>query len=238
MPRHRPDDEDETHNFLMHADDILKSSRFIVTSLPNAEPFAVERALRQLHAIRHVLLNFDDPWTTPEDIDIYMNLVAEVSVPLQAFHEAPPPPRNVGTSTVMQGGRGRPAYQLDLPEALRLHSLGNTWEGVSHAMGVSRRTIYYHLERAGLSTQRRKFTEIDDEDLDERVSEISLKHPLAGTSIVMGHLEAMGIHLPSERVQECLRRVDAMGVLARYVCWLITFKNFFLIDKHYLAGRG
>ncbi|PBK91229.1 hypothetical protein ARMGADRAFT_883414, partial [Armillaria gallica] len=30
---------------------------------------------------------------------------------------------------------------------------------------------------------------------------------------ILGHLEAKGIHLPRERVQESLRRVDAIGVL-------------------------
>jgi hypothetical protein len=82
-------------------------------------------------------------------------------------------------------------------------------------MGVTRKTMYSHLANAQLSTARRQFTEITDDELDEKISSISLSHPFAGSAIIMGHLEAIGVHLPSERVQESLKRVDAMGVLVR-----------------------
>jgi hypothetical protein len=75
--------------------------------------------------------------------------------------------------------------------------------------------MYNHMDRAGFSTDRRPFTEISDDELDEHVSAISLDHPFAGSGIIMGHLEALSIHLPSEHVQDCLRRVDALGVLVR-----------------------
>ena len=75
--------------------------------------------------------------------------------------------------------------------------------------------MYNHMDRAGFSTDRRSFTEMSDGELDEHVSAISLDHPFAGSAIISGHLEAFGIHLPSERVQDCLRRVDALGVLVR-----------------------
>ncbi|KAJ7076552.1 hypothetical protein B0H15DRAFT_790469 [Mycena belliarum] len=52
--------EDPTHAFLMNAEKIMNDARFIVDSLPNVEPFAVERALRQLSALHYVFANFDD----------------------------------------------------------------------------------------------------------------------------------------------------------------------------------
>ncbi|KAK7016624.1 hypothetical protein R3P38DRAFT_3567192 [Favolaschia claudopus] len=47
-----------------------------------------------------------------------------------------------------------------------------------------------------------------NEALDELVAEISLNHPLAGSAIVMGHLEGLNIH-------DSLWRVDAVGVIVR-----------------------
>lgn len=35
-----------------------------------------------------------------------------------------------------------------------------------------------------------------EEELDEIVAEISLSHPFVGSTIISGHLEARGIHLP------------------------------------------
>ena len=82
---------------------------------------------------------------------------------MKCGNDTPPPPRNVGTSTIPSESPsgGRPKYDIDLAEALRLHSLGNLWESVSDAMGVARRTMYYHLNKAGLSTARKPFTEMD-----------------------------------------------------------------------------
>ncbi|KAK7690570.1 hypothetical protein QCA50_005668 [Cerrena zonata] len=48
------------------------------------------------------------------------------------------------------------------------------------------------------------------------VAEISLNHPLAGISIVRGHLLSLGIRVPPTRVQSSLCRVDALGVLMRW----------------------
>ncbi|KAJ7247535.1 hypothetical protein C8J57DRAFT_945841, partial [Mycena rebaudengoi] len=58
---------------------------------------------------------------------------------------------------------------------------------------------------------------IDDDALDENFADISLRHPFAGSSIISGHLEAIGIHIPMRRIQESLYRVDAVGVIVRHV---------------------
>lgn len=209
------DQDDPTHKFLIHADKMIREAQFIVDSLPNVEPFAVERALRQLSALHYLFANLEDQWLDQADINRFITLVLDVQIPLQQFQDQPPAPRNVGTTTVRGPGAGRPRYVLDLRRACELHDMGNTWDAIAEAMGVQRRTLYNHLDRAGLSPARREFTEISDDDLDERVAEISIKHPLAGSAIVMGHLEAIGIHLPSERVQDSLWRVDGIGVIVR-----------------------
>jgi hypothetical protein len=84
-------------------------------------------------------------------------------------------------------------------------------------MGVDRKTMFNHLKRAGIPTTRPLYTDIDDDNLDEHIAEISLAHPLAGSGIVQGHLNARGINVTRARVQESLRRVDAIGVTLRSV---------------------
>jgi len=72
------------------------------------------------------------------------------------------------------------------------------------------------MAAAGRSTSRRPFTNIADQDLDMLMSDISRHHPLTGSVVARGHLESKGVHVPLSRVQESLRRVDAIGVNLRY----------------------
>ncbi|KAJ7435392.1 hypothetical protein FB451DRAFT_1194679 [Mycena latifolia] len=105
--------EDPTHAFLLHADRI-RDAQFIVDSLPNVEPFAVERALRQLSALHYIFANLEDEWLSADEIDTLVSLVLGVQLPLQNFQELPTAPRNIGTTTVQSSGPGRPRFVLDL----------------------------------------------------------------------------------------------------------------------------
>jgi len=212
----RESDDDSFQKFLRHGDKVFKDARFVAESLPNVEPFAVERALCRLQALHHILTNTQDPWVKPEEVQELVDSIVSLGQVLEAFQRAPPPPRNIGTMTLPSTG-GRPRYDLDLERAIDLHAMGNRWEDVADALGVARRTIYNHLERSGLSSSRPEFTDICDDDLDEIVARISISHPFAGSLIVDGHLKAKGIHVARERVRETLRRVDGLGTMARYV---------------------
>lgn len=207
-------DRDPVHSFLIHAGQILREIQFIIDSIPNVESFSIERAIRQLHAIHHVLSNTEDDWLEQSEIDALLDTVIAAGVSLENFQQAPPVPRNIGTSRAASTG-GRPQYIIDLDRAIELHEMGNTWASVADAMGVCERTLYYHLERANLSSGRRVFTDITDNELDEKVAEISLQHPFAGSVIVLGHLEAQNIHTPIDRVRQSLRRIDTIGVIVR-----------------------
>jgi hypothetical protein len=97
-----------------------------------------------------------------QETESFIDLVLSLALPLEQFHDAPPPPRNIGTSTIPLMGPGRRPYAPDLDRAIELHDLGNSWEKVAEAMGVHRGTMYNHLKRAGISSGRPVFTEIDD----------------------------------------------------------------------------
>ncbi|KAL7379669.1 hypothetical protein ABVT39_003843 [Epinephelus coioides] len=58
-------------------------------------------------------------------------------------------------------------------------------------------------------------TPFDDKDLDETVTQILRHHPNCGYKMMLGHLNAQGIHIQRQRVQESMQRVDPHGVLMR-----------------------
>jgi hypothetical protein len=201
----------------MECHQISNEAQFLVDSLPNVHTAAVERASRQLNAIRVILIALEDPDSDAASIDNLVAYVDSLIYPLDDFLSNPPLPPHTHIPRRKGGGRGRPTYDLDLARAVLLHDLGNTWEDIAKAIGISRSTLYKHMDERGLPTARREWSDLTDDEIDELVSEISLSHPFVGTTIVSGHLEAQQIHLPRARVQESLRRVDRIGVLIRFV---------------------
>lgn len=194
---------------------IATEANFIISSLPNAESPAVERIVHQLDAIRDILLHLEDPASTPEEIGALVHYVESLLHPLEQFLASPPPPANAFVPRQPSTSRGRPAYILDLDRATELHRLGISWGEIAKAMGVTRQTLYNHMATAGLTTSRPPHSELSDEELDALITDISQAHPFSGCAIIQGHLESRGIHVARVRVQESLRRVDAIGVLVR-----------------------
>ncbi|KAJ7862499.1 hypothetical protein B0H14DRAFT_2575387 [Mycena olivaceomarginata] len=125
-----------------------------------------------------------------------------VGTSLERFQDTPAPPRNIGTSVHAPTG-GRPRYSLDLNRAIELHDMGNT------------RTLYYHFERAGLSSERPTFTDIDDNMLDEKVVELSLRL-LEARLFKNIWKHRIYIFLWNACRRESLRRVDTIGVIVRF----------------------
>jgi hypothetical protein len=213
---------DNVQLLLLYCHRIVQEGRFIQQSLPNVESGAVERSLLQLQAVHAILAKFSDSWLSPDEINNLINIVIGVSAPLQTWLDNPPPAYHPSTQKLPGSGRGRPKYDLDLDRALELHDMELSWDQVAKAMGVTRQTLYNQLNASGRSTARRPFTNIGDDDLDLLIAEISDHHPLAGSVIVRGHLEAIGVHIPLNDIKDSLRRVNAIGVSLR----LVTFISF------------
>lgn len=213
MERH----EDPFHHFFMESHKICSEAQFIISSLPNVEQPAVERATHQLDAIRTILSNLNDEKTSPEQASDLLEYINNLLLPLENFLNNPPPPPSSTIPLHHTDTPGRPTYIIDLDRANLLHDLGNTWKDIAGVMGVTRSTLYNHMARTGRSTARKEWSNISDDALDELVSEISLSHPFVGSRIVLGHLEAQGLHLPPKRIEDSLRRVDKIGVLIRCV---------------------
>lgn len=210
---------DNLPRLLVALDKCLNQGRFVLSSGPSADRKVAEQVVRQVRAIRSILTDLTDfSILTSAEIEQVVQMLDEVLDPLNNYLASPPPPPakpHAETVNNEDRRRGRPRYRLDVQRALQLHDMGNTWKDVAQAMGVSKRTMYRHLELAGLSTERIPYTEISDDDLDCYVAAISLSHPYSGARIVSGHLKSIRIRVPLRRVHESLKRVDEVGVSLR-----------------------
>lgn len=212
----RPVDPDDIETFYLHCNQITVEARFVIEAIPNAEPAAAHRLLMQLRAILAALQALDDPWTNPANLADAVELATEQARALSDFlQNFRGRTFSADVPRIYSGGRGRPRFDIDLDAAKELHDMGNSWAQVAQALGVGRRTLLDHMERAGMSTARPAYDFLTDNELDELVAEISLLHPFVGGSIVLGHLESLGLHIQRERVTASLQRVDAIGVLTR-----------------------
>ncbi|KAJ7279799.1 hypothetical protein C8J57DRAFT_1502436 [Mycena rebaudengoi] len=119
----------------------------------NVETFSVDRALRQLHAGHCVLINLEDDWLGHDEFERLIDTVVTAGLSLEHFQATPPAARNIGTLRDIPTG-GRPRYIMDVDRAIELHAMVNTWDAVADAFGACRRTLYYHLQRAGVSSER------------------------------------------------------------------------------------
>lgn len=198
---------------------LIDTTRFFLSSVPNVDNDLGVGLARQLRATRDILTDLRDyTLLSKQELQQCVGLVDDILTPLNVHlasschteHARQP-------EKVYTGEGGRPRYSLDLERILQLHDMGNTWEDIGAAIGVNRRTIFNHLEKAGLSRERIGYTEMSDEELDQYVATINSNHPLSGSVIVRGHLLAMGLKVQHGRVRESLRRVDEEGVLLRCV---------------------
>lgn len=202
--------------FLNTAAGMVDEAIFVATSLPNAEPFAVERTILRLESIVAALNALDPGFGLPgaQVIELLHN-VEEILAPLRDFAVEPPRVVKVKPPVLHLGLPHRPTYVIDLDwlEAMRWN--GSSWGDLAMLLNVSRVTLYNHMRAEGRLTKR-PYTDISNTNLDNVIREIVLLHPFAGAVIVSGHLASRGIKVPLLRVQTCLKRVDPIGVMLRY----------------------
>ncbi|XP_034534661.1 uncharacterized protein LOC117809076 [Notolabrus celidotus] len=109
---------------------------------------------------------------------------------------------------------GRPSYLLP-PEVIKVHLLmGHTAGEIARLLGVCERTIRRRMAQYGIKVHD-LLTPMDDGALDETVTQILQQHPNCGYKMMAGHLNAQGIRIQRQRVQDSMHRVDPRGVLMR-----------------------
>lgn len=117
------------------------------------------------------------------------------------------------TANTVPGAMGRPMLDVDRDSIEELLELDLPVPCISKMLGVSRRTLFRRLKEFDLSARR--YSVIDDDELDNVVRQIKDEMPTAGYRMVKGRLRSNGIIVQWRRVAASLHRVDSVGILSR-----------------------
>ncbi len=119
---------------------------------------------------------------------------------------------NYGFTPSMLTTDGRPKYHITAEQIEQLRETGMTWKDIALCLGVHPRTLYRRRIEYGLLDS---FTEIDNNELDDKIHEILRLTPNAGETLVRGSLRARGIFVQRWRVRERLNVIDPVGRTVR-----------------------
>ena len=119
-------------------------------------------------------------------------------------------------STLTHSGPGRPKYEIPEEHLLYFKSLGFTWNAIADMLLVSRWTLRRRVIEYGI-TDLVGFSKISNDELDNLIRDYRNIHGLAcGRSMILGHLNSIGIKVQQKRVTESLVRVDPDGCHMRW----------------------
>ena len=113
-----------------------------------------------------------------------------------------------------KGLMGRPKIHIQRDQLHHLLESQFTAPSISQMLGVSVRTVFRRMQEYGLSVSA-CYSTMSDHELDNLVRAIKSQMPNAGYRTVKGQLMAMGSRVQWDRIQDCMHRVDAAGVLSR-----------------------
>uniref|UniRef100_A0A8D0AUZ4 Integrase core domain-containing protein n=1 Tax=Sander lucioperca TaxID=283035 RepID=A0A8D0AUZ4_SANLU len=147
----------------------------------------------------------------------HFNVPAEILQALDEFFKAVKERLELAdvhiTPNTVPGAMGRPMLDVDRDSIEELLELDLPVPCISKMLGVSRRTLFRRLKEFELSARR--YSVIDDDDLDNVVQQIKDEMPTAGYRMVKGRLRSIGINVQWRRVAASLHRVDSVGILSR-----------------------
>lgn len=78
-------------------------------------------------------------------------------------------------------------------------------------------SFFYRRMKEHNMSVRECYSDMSDEELDQKVRAIKARMPHAGFRMVKGSLRAMGHRVQWRRVRESLQRVDGAGIIARMI---------------------
>uniref|UniRef100_A0A096MBG5 Integrase catalytic domain-containing protein n=1 Tax=Poecilia formosa TaxID=48698 RepID=A0A096MBG5_POEFO len=107
---------------------------------------------------------------------------------------------------------GRRGYLLpaDVLESFLL--AGVSVMDIGRLFGVSERTVHRRMAEYSMRVSE-LFCNTEEDELDGVVLKILSYHPNTGYKMILGYLNARGIHIQRRRVQEAMYRVDQQGIL-------------------------
>jgi len=110
--------------------------------------------------------------------------------------------------------KGRPKIEITKVELLNLLELQFTQVEIAKLHGCSPRTIRRRILEFGLDDFVR-FTEINDQNLDDLVCQFVNAFPCAGQKTLAGYLHSQNYRIQRWRIRESMLRVDPWGVQQR-----------------------
>ena len=121
--------------------------------------------------------------------------------------------RRSQTSTIFSGDRGRPQYDISKEQLEYFIEFGFKAPQIAVMLGVSEATVRRRYRVFQISSK--SYTDISDEELDNKIMSIKEDFHQSGYRIVTGILRANGIFVQNRRALESMRRVDLEGVIMR-----------------------
>ena len=119
-------------------------------------------------------------------------------------------------STLTHSGPARPKYEIPEEHFLYFKSLGFTWNEIADMLLVSRWTLRRRVLEYGI-TDSVGFSKVSNDEFDNLIQDYRNTHGLAcGHSMILGHLNSIGIKVQQKRVTESLVLVDPDGCHMRW----------------------
>ncbi|KAH0553360.1 hypothetical protein KQX54_002030 [Cotesia glomerata] len=116
---------------------------------------------------------------------------------------------------VKEGQKVRPKILITESQLKLLYDEGLTASKIAKCLACSTKTVYKNLYALNLPI-RARYTQISDDELKLKISEIHAKYHNAGQTMNGGYLEAMNIHVPRKKVRQFLTEVDPIGTASRW----------------------
>ena len=111
--------------------------------------------------------------------------------------------------------KGRPSLHIDIEAICMLRSEGFKWIQISNLFNVSSRTLLRMRKRDNIPDTITPYTDLSDNELDEKLQQIRSLQPHSGQQLLMGTLRSLGYHVHRDRLRESLHRIDPWGSVLR-----------------------
>lgn len=194
---------------------LLQRVRDRLTSVINREPVDFEYlhfvCSQELQVLRAGAVYID----LPESVVDSLQQLSEVVSAYLSQSTVPPLLHDVAV-VEWSGSVGRPRLNIDRQTLLNLLGTELPLTSLTDLHGISRSTLYRHMQKHNLSV-RGCYSDIPDDVLDQRVRSVKARMPHAGYRLVKGSLKAMGYRISWGRIRRSLQRVDGAGIIARMV---------------------
>ncbi|CAC5389666.1 unnamed protein product [Mytilus coruscus] len=137
---------------------------------------------------------------------------------------------------------GHPKYHVNKNVLESLLDCDFKISDIGNLLQLSKRTIYRRMAHFGL--QKRAFSDIDDRNLDNKLSGIVVDFPCCGERMLREILKGKGIKLQRWRLRNAIHRIDYAGTeerktgrLHRRVYNVMTPNHLWHIDSNYKLVR-